>query len=69
MEFIEFGDSALIFRATYWLNTYEDVMVRTEVNKAISRALAAADIEIPYSTYDVNLAYKDEASQKNDNES
>ena len=44
-------------------------MVRTEVNKAISRALAAADIEIPYSTYDVNLAYKDEASQKNDNES
>ncbi len=58
VEFIEFGDSAMIFRAIYWLQTYEDIRVRTEVNKAIYQALTEANIEMPYVTYDVNLAYK-----------
>lgn len=58
VDFIQFGDSAMIFRALYWLKTYEDYPLRTQVNKAISTALNNAKIELPFVTYDVNLAYK-----------
>lgn len=66
VDFIEFGDSAMIFQAIYWLKTYGDIRVRTEVNKAIYHALTEANIEMPYITYDVNLAYK---TNQNDEES
>jgi small-conductance mechanosensitive channel len=58
VELAEFGDSALIFRVLYWLDTYADIRLKTKVNKAIYRALTAANIEMPFITYDVNLAYK-----------
>lgn len=58
VDFIQFGDSAMIFRALYWLKTYKDIALRTQVNKAISTALAEANIEMPFVTYDINLAYK-----------
>lgn len=58
VDFIQFGDSAMIFRALYWLKTYKDYALRTQVNKAISTALSEANIEMPFVTYDINLAYK-----------
>lgn len=58
VDFFEFGDSAMIFRAYYWLKTYKDYRLRTQVNKSISQALNEANIEMPFVTYDVNLAYK-----------
>jgi small-conductance mechanosensitive channel len=59
VDFVEFGDSAMIFRAYYWLTTYEDLRIRTQVNKYISDALEDANVEMPFVTYDVNLAYKE----------
>jgi small-conductance mechanosensitive channel len=59
VDFLEFGDSAMIFKAYYWLKSYEDIRLRTQVNKSISDALNEADIELPFVTYDVNLAYKE----------
>jgi len=59
VELAEFGDSALIFRALYWFRSYVDFRRKTKVNKAIYRALTKANIEMPFVTYDVNLAYKD----------
>jgi MscS family membrane protein len=58
IEFTEFGDSAMTFRARYWLKTYRDIALRTQVNKSISEALTEANIDMPFITYDVNVAYK-----------
>ena len=57
---VEFGDSAMIFRAMYWLKSYQDIQRRTDVNKAIYQALKEEKIDMPYITYDVNLVYKAE---------
>jgi small-conductance mechanosensitive channel len=59
----EFGDSALIYRVQYWLRSYNDVRLQTEVHKAIYRALTDANIEMPFITYDVNLAYQEADTQ------
>jgi small-conductance mechanosensitive channel len=65
VDFLEFGDSAMIFRAYYWLETYEDLRLRTQVNKSISDALEEANVEMPFVTYDVNLAYKELPNSEN----
>jgi small-conductance mechanosensitive channel len=66
VEFTEFGDSAIIIRVHYWLNAYANVLVRSDVNKAIYQALEEAGVEMPFVTYDVNLAYKEQ--QKGEDE-
>lgn len=65
VEFREFGDSAMIFRALYWLENYMDIRLRTKVNRSIYMALTEANIEMPFVTYDINLAYKDKPQNKN----
>lgn len=65
VEFREFGDSAMIFRALYWLKDYHDIRLRTEVNRSIYMALTEANIEMPFVTYDINLSYKDQSQDKN----
>lgn len=55
----EFGDSAMIFQVLYWLRTYEDIQLQTQVNKSIFESLVEADIEMPFVTYDINLAYRE----------
>ena len=47
--FLEFGDSALIFRVRWWLDSYVDTRrMFDHVNTAIYKALNEADIEIPF---------------------
>lgn len=47
--FLEFGDSALIFRVRWWLESYVDTRrMFDSVNTAIYKALNEADIEIPF---------------------
>ena len=47
--FLEFGDSALIFRVRWWLDDYYDTRrMFDKVNTAIYNALNAAEIEIPF---------------------
>jgi small-conductance mechanosensitive channel len=47
--FLEFGDSALIFRVRWWLESYEDTRrMFDRVNTAIYHALEAVNIDIPY---------------------
>jgi small-conductance mechanosensitive channel len=62
----EFGDSALIYRVMYWLDSYADIRLQSEVNKAVYQALNEAEIEMPFITYDVNLAYKEYADPDRD---
>jgi small-conductance mechanosensitive channel len=66
IELAEFGDSAMIFRALYWFKSYVDFRSKTEVNKAVYRALTEANIDMPFTTFDVNLAYKDQPKNPGD---
>jgi MscS family membrane protein len=53
---IEFGDSALIFRVRWWLQSYEDTRrMFDRVNTAIYHALMGASIEIPFPQREVHL--------------
>jgi small-conductance mechanosensitive channel len=47
--FLEFGESALIFRVRWWLDSYEDTRrMFDRVNSALFHALSEAGIEIPF---------------------
>ncbi len=53
--FLEFGDSALIFRVRWWLDSYWDTRrMFDRVNTAIYNALNEAGIEMPYPQMDVH---------------
>ncbi|KAA3642866.1 MAG: mechanosensitive ion channel family protein [Chloroflexi bacterium] len=52
--FLQFGDSALVFRVRWWLDSYEDTRrMFDRVNTAMYAALRAADVEIPFPQRDV----------------
>lgn len=58
--FLEFGESALIFRVRWWLNSYVDTRrMFDSVNTAMYRALAEAGIEIPNTIRDVYHKFED----------
>ncbi len=53
--FLEFGDSALIFRVRWWLDSYVDTRrMFDQVNTAIYNALNEAGIEMPFPQIDVH---------------
>jgi MscS family membrane protein len=53
--FLEFGDSALIFRLRWWIESYVDTRrMFDRVNTAVYEALQQADIEIPNPQLDVH---------------
>ncbi|MFN2146687.1 MAG: mechanosensitive ion channel family protein [Anaerolineales bacterium] len=54
--FLEFGDSALVFRVRWWLNSYVDTRrMFDKVNTAMYNALNEAGIEIPFPRQDINV--------------
>jgi small-conductance mechanosensitive channel len=54
--FLEFGDSALIFRVRWWLDSYVDTRrMFDKVNTAMYYALSEAGIEIPFPQQDLNV--------------
>jgi len=54
--FLEFGDSALIFRVRWWLDSYVDTRrMFDRVNTAIYNALNEANIQLPNPQLDVHL--------------
>ena len=61
----EMGDSAMIFRVRWWIESYVDTRrVYDRVHTALQEALDAADINMPYPTQTVNLKVEPgEASQ------
>ncbi|MEN8241527.1 MAG: mechanosensitive ion channel domain-containing protein, partial [Chloroflexota bacterium] len=52
--FLEFGDSALIFRVRWWIETYVDTRrMFDKVNTAVYHALTQAEIEVPFPQIDI----------------
>lgn len=53
--FLEFGDSALVFRVRWWIESYSDTRIMfDQVNTAIYKALKEEGIEIPFPQRDVH---------------
>jgi small-conductance mechanosensitive channel len=54
--FLEFGDSAMIFRVRWWLESYIDTRrMFDRVNTALYKALEKENIELPYPQLEVNI--------------
>lgn len=58
--FLEFGDSALIFRVRWWLDSYEDTRrMFDRVNTAMYNALRREGIELPFPQRDLHHYFGD----------
>jgi small-conductance mechanosensitive channel len=54
--FLDFGPSATVFRVRWWIDSYVDTRrMFDRVNEALYAALDAAGVEMPFTTYDVNV--------------
>jgi small-conductance mechanosensitive channel len=54
--YIEMGQSAVIFRARWWIESYADTRrIFDRVNTEVHKSLTEAGIEIPYSTFNLNV--------------
>ena len=54
--FLEFGDSAMIFRVRWWLESYVDTRrMFDRVNSALYKALKEANIKLPFPQLDVHM--------------
>jgi small-conductance mechanosensitive channel len=56
--YIEMGDSAMIFRVRWWIESYVDTRrMLDQVHSALQNALDEAGIESPYPTRNLNLRF------------
>jgi len=63
--FVDFGDTTMIFRARWWIESYEDTRhIYNRVNTALQGALDEAGIARPFTTYDVNLKIRPEDTNR-----
>jgi small-conductance mechanosensitive channel len=54
--YVEMGDSAMIFRVRWWIESYADTrQMYDSIHTALQEALDAAGVEMPYPTYDVMI--------------
>ena len=54
--FLEFGDTSMIICVRWWIESYVDTRrMYDKVNTALKEALTEAGIEMPFTTYDVNI--------------
>jgi small-conductance mechanosensitive channel len=61
----EMGDSAMMFRVRWWIESYEDTRrIFDRVNTALQRALDEAGIEMPYPTHALDLRVEPETADR-----
>ncbi len=59
--FLEFGDSAMIFRVRWWLESYVDTRrMFDRVNTALYNVLLKENIQLPFPQLDVHIQNKDQ---------
>ena len=62
--YVEMGDSAMIFRVRWWLESYIDTRrMFDRVNTALQNAFDANGIETPYPIHTMNLQVDDQSAQ------
>jgi len=63
--YVEMGDSAMIYRVRWWIESYEDTRrMSHRVHRSLQAALDAAGIVMPYSTEAVNLQVEPETAER-----
>ena len=63
--YIEMGDSAMVFRVRWWIESYVDTRrMFDRVHTALQRALDEAGIDCPFPTQTLNLQIKSEAGEQ-----
>jgi MscS family membrane protein len=61
--YIEMGDSAMVFRVRWWIESYIDTRrVFDRVHTALQKALDAAGIDMPFPTQTLNVQFRPEAA-------
>jgi small-conductance mechanosensitive channel len=61
--YIEMGDSAMVFRVRWWIESYRDTRrMFDKVHTALQHALDGAGIDCPFPTQTLNLQIKSEAA-------
>ena len=61
--YIEMGESAMIFRVRWWLESYEDTLrMFDRVNTALQNAFDTAGIITPYPIHTMNLMVDDQSA-------
>ena len=56
--FLEFGETNMLFRIRWWIDSYIDTRRMFDtVNQALYTALEGAGVEMPFTTYDVNIKF------------
>jgi small-conductance mechanosensitive channel len=56
--FLEFGNTAMIIRVRWWINSYIDTRrMFDKVNTDLLKALSEAGVDMPFTTYDVNIRH------------
>ncbi|MEA1978184.1 MAG: mechanosensitive ion channel family protein, partial [Chloroflexota bacterium] len=59
--FLEFGETTMTFRVRWWIDSYVDTRrMFDKVNQVLYTALEGAGIEMPFTTYDVNIKVDNE---------
>ncbi|MBW1974240.1 MAG: mechanosensitive ion channel [Deltaproteobacteria bacterium] len=53
--FLDFGDSALIFRLRVWVTVYDCIQVETDIRFEIDRLFRERGIEIPFPQRDIHI--------------
>jgi small-conductance mechanosensitive channel len=63
--YVEMGDSAMIFRVRWWLESYEDTrQMYDRVHTALQHALDEAGIECPFPTQTLNLQVEQQVAEQ-----
>jgi MscS family membrane protein len=63
--YVEMGDSAMLFRVRWWIESYRDTRrMFDKVNTALQHALDEAGIESPFPTQTLNLHFDQQAQER-----
>lgn len=63
--FLEFGETTMTFRIRWWIDSYVDTRrMFDKVNQVLYTALEGAGIEMPFTTYDVNIKVDNENANR-----
>ncbi len=63
--FLEFGETHMIFRVRWWIESFVDTRrMFDKVNQVLYTALDGAGVEMPFTTYDVNIKFGNDNAQR-----
>jgi len=67
--FLEFGNTSMIIRVRWWIESYVDTLrMFDKVNTNLKEALTDAGVEMPFTTYNINIRKFENAVKEDSNQ-